>query len=172
LLAAVAGVAGCSASSSGAPTGVDAFGLPLRQPVTQAELRAHGESRLLYPGSRVASRVGSDERARPGLGEPDPAYAGAVAVARATPAALYAWYDRRLVGQGWRRAAYYRTSEQVTGRAWTVARGTEQVQVAVYAPGSGVGRRLLGAAPRGRVAYEEVLVDYRVTGPPPAPAGG
>jgi hypothetical protein len=162
LLAVLAAVAGCAAG----PTDVDGFGLPLHRPVTQQELRAHRESHLLYPGSRVVRRVGSDEREQPGAEEPDPAFAGARAVAPVPAGALYRWYDRRLVALGYRRAAFYRTSDEVSGRAWTVPGGNEQVQVAVFAPGSA---GTPGGTAKGGVAYQELLVDYRVTGPPPAP---
>jgi hypothetical protein len=152
---------GClvAACSSGAGRAVDALGLPLHQPVTQAQLRAHPSLLALLPGSHVVRRVGMDERQPPGAGEPDPAFAGTIATTPATADALYAWYGRRLAAMGWAPAPYYRLSDQASGRAWTAPHGNEQVQVAVYREG--------GAS--GALRYEELLVDYRVTGPPPAP---
>ncbi|MFL6136463.1 MAG: hypothetical protein ACJ74O_01505 [Frankiaceae bacterium] len=151
---------GClaTACSKGDATAVDALGLPVHRPVTKAELRAHGDLLVLAPGSRVVRRVGMDESKPPGADEPDPAFAGTIAVAPMRADALHAWYDSWLVALGYQRAPYYRASDQVAGWAWTAPHGNEQVQVAVYRPGNGAG-----------VRYEELLVDYRVTGAPPAP---
>jgi hypothetical protein len=147
------------ACSSGGGDAVDALGLPLHRPVTQAQLRAHPALLALLPGSQVVRRVGMDERRPPGADEPDPAFAGTIADVPASATALYAWYGHRLAAMGWRPAPYYRLSDQVSGQAWTAPHGNEQVQVAVYRSGGD----------NGALRYEELLVDYRVTGPPPAP---
>jgi hypothetical protein len=139
------------------------MGLPLRSPITEHELRAHPESRLLYPGSRLARRVGADEHRQPAGGEPDPAYAGVIATAPTTVTALLTWYDHALSGRGYLRATYYRPSNQVDGAAWTVPNSREQIQVGIFASSSDIA----GSATPGHLAYEEVLVSYRVTGPPP-----
>src|ERR1700732_2527422 len=79
----------CSANT-GSP-GVDAFGLPIGQPITRAELSVHRESHLFYPGSQVVRSVGSNQIPRPGKGEPDPAFAGAILSAAVTADQLYAF---------------------------------------------------------------------------------
>src|SRR4051812_23130240 len=98
-------VAGCG---SGDAVRVDRLGLPLNRPVTQQEVRRLPEAALLYPGSTLVRTVGMDERKQPGEAEPDPAYAGTVAIAPASAAALLAWYDRQLTARGYRRATYYK----------------------------------------------------------------
>lgn len=140
------------------------MGLPLHRPVTEHELLARPESALLYPGSRLARRIGADEHGQPGDAEPDPAYAGVIATAPVTVTALLSWYDHALSARGYRRATYYRLSNQVNGAAWTVPDGREQIQVGIFASTSDIA----GSAPGGNLAYEEVLVSYRVTGPPPS----
>jgi hypothetical protein len=139
------------------------MGLPLHQPVTERELLALPESSLLYPGSLLARRIGADEHAQPSDHEPDPAYAGLIATTPVSATVLLAWYDQRLRALGYLRATYYRLSNQVDGAAWTVPKSNEQVQVAIFASTS----QIVGAAPRGDLSYEELLVSYRVTGPPP-----
>jgi hypothetical protein len=157
-LAVAASAVGCR---PGAET--DGLGLPLRQPVTQDELRAHPESALLYPGSRTVRVIGADEHRQAGEHEPDPAYAGVVASTTVSVGTLLGWYDGQLTARGYSRAAYYRPANQVTGGAWTLPHSREQVQVGIFAsaaPG--------GDVHRGEVIYEEMLVSYRVTGPPPS----
>jgi hypothetical protein len=56
-----AGCGGLAARCGGVTPSVDRMGLPLHRPVTEHELRAHPESTLLYPGSRLARRIGADE---------------------------------------------------------------------------------------------------------------
>jgi hypothetical protein len=158
-----AGFGGLAARCGGVTASVDNMGLPLHRPITEHELRAHPESKLLYPGSRLARRVGADEHRQPDGGEPDPAYAGVIATAPATVTALLTWYDQELSGRGYLRATYYRPSNQVNGAAWTVPNSREQIQVGIFASTSDIA----GSAPPGQLAYEEVLVSYRVTGPPP-----
>jgi flavin-dependent dehydrogenase len=140
------------------------MGLPLHQPVTERELLAHPESSLLYPGSLLTRRIGADEHAQPSNREPDPAYAGVIATTSVSATVLLAWYDRKLSARGYLRATYYRPSNQVDGAAWTVPNSNEQVQVGIFASTS----QIAGSAPRGELAYEELLVSYRVTGPPPS----
>ena len=141
----------------------DRLGLPLDHPVTQQEVRRLPEASLLYPGSTVVRAIGSDERKQTGEHEPDPAFAGNVAAARTTVDAMLAWYDHQLRARGYRRATYYKLAGQPTGRAWTAPGNREQVQVGVYPPGSAA----TGTLRAGDVGYEAILVDYRVTGPPP-----
>jgi hypothetical protein len=161
-----AGCGGLGARCGGVTAGVDSMGLALHRPVTEHELRAHPESRLLYPGSRLARRIGADEHPQPGGGEPDPAYAGIIASAPVTVTALLTWYDHALSARGYLRATYYRPSNQVNGAAWTVPNSREQIQVGIFASTSDIA----DSAPAGHLAYEEALVSYRVTGPPPPPA--
>ena len=157
LTAAGAALAACGA----APPAVDGLGLPLHRPVTEQQLRHHRQSALLYPGSRPIRQVGADEHAHPGDHEPDPAYAGVRATATVPAATLMAWYDQQLTARGYSRAAYYRPSDQNAGAAWTIPHSREQVQVGVYtAPSADVGTV-------GSTVYEQLLVSYRVTGPPP-----
>jgi hypothetical protein len=159
----VAVAVAASAVGCGPRAVTDGLGLPLREPVTQDELRAHSESALLYPGSHTIRPVGADEHWQAGDHEPDPAYAGVVASTTVSVATLLGWYDSRLTARGYSRAAYYRPANQVTGGAWTIPHSREQVQVGIYpsaAPASNVPRRGL--------IYEEMLVSYRVTGPPPS----
>jgi hypothetical protein len=155
-------VATAALAACGPPqASVDALGLPLHQPVSEQQLRLHPQSSLLFPGSRLIRQVGADEHAQPGGGEPDPAYAGVRATATVPGATLLAWYDQQLTARGYQRAAYYRPSDQDAGGAWTIPHSREQVQVGVYAaPSAGVGTV-------GSTVYEELLVSYRVTGPPP-----
>jgi hypothetical protein len=156
-------LAAAAVACAAQPPSTDGLGLPLRHPVTQQELRQHAESALMYPGSRPLQRIGADEHPQPAEHEPDPAYAGVVASADVAAATLVEWYDRILVARGFRRAAYYRPSNQVAGGAWTIPNSREQIQVGVYAPGLAPA----GALPHGQLTYEELLVNYRVTGPPP-----
>lgn len=160
----LAGVSVVLASGCGSAPRFDRLGLALHRPVTRQEVRRLPDAALLYPGSRVVRAIGSDERKQPGEPEPDPAFAGNVAVARATVAALLEWYDRRLTSRGYRPATYYPLAGQPTGRAWTAPGNKEQIQVGLYAQSGSPA----GLIPRGYVGYESVLVNYRVTGPPPA----
>ncbi|MBV9097187.1 MAG: hypothetical protein JO079_03925 [Frankiaceae bacterium] len=132
--------------------------------MTQQEVRRLPDASLLYPGSTVVRVVGSDEHKQPGEHEPDPAFAGNVAAAPTTADALLSWYDHQLTARGYRRATYYKLAGQSTGRAWTAPGSREQVQVGVYPPGSAATAKLTP----GHTGYEAILVNYRVTGPPPA----
>jgi hypothetical protein len=162
-VAAVAVVVAASAVGCRPGAETDSLGLPLRHPVTQDELRAHPESALLYPGSRTVRVIGADEHRQAGEHEPDPAYAGVVASTTVSTATLLGWYDRQLTARGYSRAAYYRPANQVTGGAWTIPHSREQVQVGIYASAAPAGNTR-----RGGLIYEEMLVNYRVTGPPPS----
>lgn len=153
-----------AAGCGGGTPGVDNMGLPLHQPVTEHEMLARPESRLLYPGSRLTRRIGADEHRQPGGGEPDPAYAGVIATTAASVTALLSWYEHSLSSRGYRRATYYRPANQVNGAAWTVPNGREQIQVGIFASTSPVA----GSVRTGDLVYEELLVSYRVTGPPPS----
>ena len=154
-------VAGAVLAACGAaPPAVDGLGLPLHRPVTEQQLRDHPQASLLYPGSRPIRQVGADEHAHPGDSEPDPAYAGVLATTAVPEPELIAWYDQQLTARGYSRAAYYRPSDQDTGAAWTIPNSREHVQVGVYGSTAGV-------SVAGSTTYEELLVSYRVTGPPP-----
>jgi hypothetical protein len=152
-----------AAGCGGSPARFDRLGLPLDRPVTQAELRRLPDANLMYPGSTVVRAIGMDEYKQSGEHEPDPAFAGSVATAPATADALLGWYDAQLTTRGYRRATYYKLAGQSTGRAWTAPGNREQVQVGVYSRSEPT----IGGLPRGDVGYEVVLVNYRVTGPPP-----
>jgi len=152
-------VVGCGSAAR-----FDRLGLPRDHPVTQQELRRLPVAQLVYPGSRIVRVIGSDEHRQAGDHEPDPAFAGTVAVAPVGTDALLAWYDERLTRQGYRRATYYKLAGQSTGGAWTAPGDREQVQVGIFAPGSGAA----GPLPRGQLGYEAIVVNYRITGPPPA----
>ncbi|HET9188150.1 MAG TPA: hypothetical protein VFN80_09360 [Acidothermaceae bacterium] len=151
-------------TACGARRETDALGLSLSKPVTRQLLQDRPESALLYPGSRAVRKVGADEQAQPGgEHEPDPAYAGSVATASVDAASLFAWYSTQLGARGYQPATYYPLSTQVEGRAWTIPHTKDQIQVAVYRDGQGPARQVsIGA-----IEYEEILVAYRVTGPPP-----
>lgn len=153
-------LAGCGGGSAAR---VDRLGLPLNRPVTQQEVRRIADASLLYPGSAVVRAIGMDERKQPGEHEPDPAYAGTISIAPASADVLLAWYGRQLTARGYRPATYYKLAGQSTGRAWTAPGDREQVQVGVYAPGNPAAGRVTA----GHVGYEAILVNYRVTGPPP-----
>jgi hypothetical protein len=157
LTVATAALAACSSPQAS----VDGLDVPLHKPVSEQQLRRLPQSSVLFPGSTVSRRIGSDEHAHPGDHEPDPAYAGVRATATVPAATLMAWYDQQLTARGYRRAPYYRPSDQGAGGAWTIPNSREQVQVGVYAAPSA------GAADAGVIVYEELLVSYRVTGPPP-----
>ncbi|MDQ1748596.1 MAG: hypothetical protein QOD07_2859 [Frankiaceae bacterium] len=162
LCVAVTAAAGAGCGGGTAPR-LDKLGLPLDRPVTQQEVRRLPDASLRYPGSAVVRVVGSDERKQVGEHEPDPAFAGAVAIAPVSVDVLLAWYDHQLTARGYRRATYYKLAGQPTGRAWTAPGNREQVQVGVYAAGSAA----TGPVPAGHVGYEAILVNYRATGPPP-----
>jgi hypothetical protein len=163
LCAAVTAAAGAGCEGGRNAPRFDRLGLPLDRPVTQQEVRRLPDASLRYPGSAVVRAVGSDERKQAGEHEPDPAFAGTVAIAPASVDALLAWYDHQLTARGYRRATYYKLAGQSTGRAWTAPGNREQVQVGVY----GAGAAPTGPVPAGHVGYEAILVNYRVTGPPP-----
>jgi hypothetical protein len=148
---------------SGPAVRFDRLGLPSDRPVTQQDVRRLPDAALSYPGSTVARAIGMDERKQAGEHEPDPAYAGTIAVAPATVDELFAWYGRQLTARGYRPATYYKLAGQSTGRAWTAPGNREQVQVGVYPPGSAA----VGSVPPGHVGYGAIVVNYRVTGPPP-----
>jgi hypothetical protein len=161
IAAAALTVAGAALAACGAgPPAVDGLGLPLHQPVTEQQLRDHPQSSLLFPGSTPIRQVGADEHNHPGDSEPDPAYAGVLATTAVPGPQLIAWYDQQLTARGYRPAAYYRPSDQDTGAAWTIPHSREQIQVGVYTPSA-------AQSVTGSTTYEELLVSYRVTGPPP-----
>ncbi len=157
LLAAATLVGACGGSTAG---NVDAFGLPVGQPITRGELLAHDESHLFYPGSTLLREIGSNQTPNPNGEEPNPAYAGAILTASVTAGGLYAFYGRELRARGFHMVNDYRLSSQVSGEAWEVDQRV-QVQVGIFDP-----RRLeadqgiVADVGPGRLAYEEVLVGY------------
>jgi hypothetical protein len=156
LTVATAALAACGSAQAS----VDGLGLPLHRPVSEQQLRRLPQSSLLFPESEVIRRIGSDEHAHPGDHEPDPAYAGVRATATVPATTLVAWYDQQLTARGYRRAAYYRPSDQDAGAAWTIPHSREQVQIGIYTTTADV-------SVAGPTTYEELLVSYRITGPPP-----
>jgi hypothetical protein len=160
LLMPTIGLTACGTSSA---VHKDGFGLPVNRPLTRAQLLSHPEAQLHYPGSHVVQAVGSDEVAVPHENEPDPAYAGAILTAAATPARLYAWYSAQLTAAGYREITFYRNPDQVSGKAWRAPNGREQIQVAVFDPAQlAAQQKVTATAPAGGVVYQQVLVGYRV----------
>jgi hypothetical protein len=158
LMAAGTALTACGAASPA----VDGLGVPLHQPVTEQQLRHHPQASLVFPGSLPIRQIGADEHAHPGDNDPDPAYAGVLATTGVPSESVIAWYDQQLTARGYRPAAYYRPADQDTGAAWTIPHSREQIQVGIYAPSA-------AASVAGSTTYEELLVSYRVTGPPPPP---
>jgi hypothetical protein len=160
LLTLTLGATACSASSA---VHKDGFGLPTNRPLTRAELLSHPEAQLRYPDSRIVREIGSDEVAMPHENEPDPAYAGAILTAAATPERLYAWYSTQLAAAGYREVTFYRNPDEVSGKAWRAPNGREQIQVAVFDPAQlAAQQKVTAAAPAGGVVYQQALVGYRV----------
>ena len=148
----------CGASHPATP--VDAFGLPIGQPLTRAELAAHSESHLYYPGSKVVRLVGSNQIAKTSEPEPDPAYAGAILTATATPDQLYGFYERQLRARGFVPEPDYHLASQVSGRTWEVDQRV-QVQVGIFDPGLLEEDQHIATAPGpGELVYEVILVGY------------
>lgn len=157
---AIIGVTACGAESS---VRLDSFGLPINRPVTRAELLSHPESTLYYAGSVVVQTIGSDELATSDA-EPDPAYAGAILTAAATPTQLYAWYATHLAAGGYLPVTYYPMSDQPSGRAWRASKSHEQVQVSVFDRTKlAAQQHIIADVPPDGVIYEVVLVGYRFT---------
>jgi hypothetical protein len=134
-------------------TGYDSAGLP-NGPVSYAQITAHPEAHLYYPGSRVFAPFGGPERNYLTIDgqKHDPAFAGAVLTSNATPAQIYLWYQLWLLKHGWRSHGYVGAT---TWRSWEgYARGTrEELIVAIDYPdllGETLGRRL----PPARTVYE------------------
>ena len=170
LLTALLAVTACSPPAAAR---VDKFGLPLNRPITRADLRTHAEAALSYPGSQLVETIGADQSAKPNGQEPDPAYTGAIRTAATTPAQLYRWYAQWLTARGYHPVPYYRLSDQLSGAAWQVPNGREQVQIAVFDP------RLLASdqkitvtVPTGGLIYEELLVAYPPTNDTPHTSAG
>jgi hypothetical protein len=164
LAVSVVALAACSRGAVGSAGttagGVDAFGLPVGQPITRAELAAHAESHLFYPGSTMVRSVGSNQIANPGAGEPDPAYAGAILTASATAAQLYAFYEQGLLARGYRSVNDYRLSSQISGRAWEVDQRV-QVQVGIFDPVLlQQDQNITTVTQPGELVYEVDLVGY------------
>ena len=143
------------------PPRVDAFGLPIGQPLTRAELAAHGESHLYYPGSKVVRLVGSNQIANPQEPkEPNPAYAGAILTATATADQLYAFYGQQLRARGFYTEPNYHLASQVSGRTWEVDQRV-QVQVGIFDPVLLEQDQNIATAPGpGELVYEVILVGY------------
>lgn len=151
-------------TACGARRTTDALGLPISEPVSRQLLQDRPEASLLYPGSQPVMKVGADEHTQSGdAHESDPAFAGVVAATSADATSLLDWYSARLRKRGYLPATYYPLSTQMTGRSWTIPHTREQIQVAVYRDGLGPAKQISA----GLTQYEEILVAYRVTGPPP-----
>jgi hypothetical protein len=154
-------VVGSAACGQGSAQAVDSSGLPTNRPVTEGDLQAFEVTHLVYPGSRLLTRVGADQTpTRPGE-EPNPAYIGAILVATATSTQLYAWYDRQLTAKGYEPAPDYRLSSESSGQAWQIHKRL-QVQVGVFTP-AGVPPAAAGEqnpAGPGQIVYEALLVGY------------
>jgi hypothetical protein len=162
LLLALVGAAGCASSRPVAT--VDRFGLPLDRPILQRDLSTRPEAALAYPGSHRVTSIGSDQIAQSGGEEADPAYRGAIYTVAVTPTDLYAWYVRWLSARDYHPVTYYRLTDQLSGIAWQVSGGREQIQVAIYNPKLlATDPHLPATVPRGALVYEELLVAY----PPP-----
>ena len=148
----------CGASR--ASTAVDAFGLPIGQPLTRAELAAHSESHLYDPGSKVIRLVGSSQIAKTSEPEPDPAYAGAILSATVTADQLYAFYGQQLRARGFYAEPDYHLASQVSGRTWEVDQRA-QVQVGIFDPVLLEEDQHVATAPGpGGLVYEVILVGY------------
>jgi hypothetical protein len=149
----------CGASRAATP--VDAFGLPIGQPLTRAELASHRESHLFFPGSKVVRLVGSNQIANPQEPkEPNPAYAGAILTATVTADRLYAFYGQQLRARGFYPEPDYHLASQVSGRTWEVDRRV-QVQVGIFDPGLLEQDQNIATAPGlGELVYEVILVGY------------
>jgi hypothetical protein len=146
-------------TSAGAQS-VDAFGLPVGPPITRAELETHAESHLFYPGSKLVRRVGSNQIPNPHDTEPNPAYAGAILTASATPDQLYAFYRKELRPRGFYAVNDYRLSSQVSGRTWEVDQRV-QVQVGIFNPLLlKQDQNITAVTQPGELVYEVVLVGY------------
>jgi hypothetical protein len=139
---------------------VDAFGLPIGQPLTRAELAAHSESHLFYPGSKLVRWVGSNQIPNPHETEPNPAYAGAILTASATAGQLYAFYEKELRPGGFYAVNDYRLSSQVSGRTWEVDQRV-QVQVGIFNPVLlKQDENITAVTQPGDLLYQVVLVGY------------
>ena len=131
-------------------TGNDSAGLP-NGPVSYAQITAHPEARLYYPGSRVFSPFGGPERSYMTLDgrEHDPAFAGAVLTSNATPARIYLWYQLWLLKHGWRSHADLGSTNWKSLEGY--ARGTrEDFIVAMDYPDQVGGRWAATCLPHGR----------------------
>jgi hypothetical protein len=67
--------------------------------ITEKDLSGAPEARLYYPGAKVISRTGSDERST--LTGDYPAELGVVLQVNATSNEIYLWYSRQLHERGW-----------------------------------------------------------------------
>ena len=152
---------GASACSSRPAATVDPFGLPLNRAILQSDLSTRPEAALAYPGSHRVRSIGSDQIAQSGGEEADPAYRGAIYIVAAAPTDLYAWYIRWLTARHYHPVTYYRLTDQLSGIAWQVPSGREQVQVAIYDPARlATDPHLPTSVPTGDLVYEELLVAY------------
>ncbi len=134
-------------------TGNDSAGLP-NGPVSYAQVTAHPEAHLYYPGSRVFSPFGGPERNYLTIDgrEHDPAFAGAVLTSDATPAQIYLWYQLWLLKHGWLSHGYVGSTNWKSWEGY--ARGTrEEFIVAMDYPNQ-VGETLGRTVPPARTVYE------------------
>jgi hypothetical protein len=149
-------VTACSTASGS----VDAFGLPVGQPITRGELLAHEESHLFYPGSIVVRDVGANQTPNHKGDEPNPAYTGAILTISVTAGTLYAFYRRQLEARGFHMVNDHHLASQVSGEAWEVDQRV-QVQIGVFDPALlAAYQHIRTAVGPGSLVYEEVLVGY------------
>ena len=104
--------------------------------------------------------VGMDQTPNGDPQDPDPAYTGAILIAKTTSGELFAWYDSALTRKGFVPAPYFRPGDQTSGKAWQLHHRL-QVQVGVFDPvllhaSTGISARLS----RGEIVYQAVLVGY------------
>jgi hypothetical protein len=164
LAVSVVALTACSSSAGGnagtSASGVDAFGHPVGQPITRAELETHAGSHPFYPDSNLVRSVGSNQIANPAAGGPDPTYAGAILTASATAAQLYAFYEQELLARGFHTVNDYRLSSQVSGRAWEVDQRVH-VHVGIFDPVLlQQDQNITTVTQPGELGYEVVLVGY------------
>ena len=106
----------------GGLSGCDANGLPLG-PVTVAQLDAHTEATLDYPGATRISHNGTPEQST--LQGPGLAYTVSILATPDAADRVYAWYNDWLVARGWRHGDVIRSTAELSVRSWD--RGTREV---------------------------------------------
>jgi len=90
--------------------------------VTYKDVLSHPEAHLYYPGSRVVSKAGADERTGLDTGRM-PAGATTNLATDAALSEIYAWYKAELTSRGWK----LRKTETIGGGYELFTRGTQDV---------------------------------------------